>query len=169
GELRLIFFLSRKCRRFGLFSGFYRSTHPTWRIAGICYPQRHNQELSIAALLPPTTTFPLNTQESCYLPITYKPAYKLGCQTTTTTTTTTTKPFWARVEIQQKPQVKDSRLPNNPTTLGLFGNNVSQNHGFTILYFARVWRSWAPPKCCFFIWLVAQNRCWTVDRLAKGD
>jgi hypothetical protein len=26
---------------------------------------------------------------------------------------------------------------------------------------------WALPKCRFFIWLVAQKRCWTTDRLAK--
>jgi len=30
----------------------------------------------------------------------------------------------------------------------------------------RVWKSWAPNKCRFFMWLVAHNRCWTADRLA---
>jgi hypothetical protein len=30
-----------------------------------------------------------------------------------------------------------------------------------------VWKSWAPLKCCFFLWLAAQNRCWMADRLAK--
>lgn len=34
-------------------------------------------------------------------------------------------------------------------------------------HYKRVWKTWAPPKCRFFIWLVAQNRCWTADRLAK--
>jgi hypothetical protein len=29
-----------------------------------------------------------------------------------------------------------------------------------------IWRSWAPSKCRF-LWLVAQNKCWTADRLAK--
>ena len=33
--------------------------------------------------------------------------------------------------------------------------------------YERVWKSWAPPKCKFFMWLVAHNRCWTADRLAK--
>jgi hypothetical protein len=31
----------------------------------------------------------------------------------------------------------------------------------------RVWRTWAPDKCRFFIWLVEHNRCWTSDKLAK--
>uniref|UniRef100_A0A8R7R329 Reverse transcriptase zinc-binding domain-containing protein n=1 Tax=Triticum urartu TaxID=4572 RepID=A0A8R7R329_TRIUA len=30
-----------------------------------------------------------------------------------------------------------------------------------------VWKSWAPPKCKFFAWLVMQNRVWTVGRLAR--
>jgi hypothetical protein len=31
----------------------------------------------------------------------------------------------------------------------------------------RIWQSWAPPKCKFFMWLVALRRCWTNDRLQK--
>nr|ACF87181.1 unknown [Zea mays] len=31
----------------------------------------------------------------------------------------------------------------------------------------RVWKSWAPRKCKFFIWVVEHDRCWTADRLAK--
>jgi hypothetical protein len=34
-------------------------------------------------------------------------------------------------------------------------------------YYKMVWKSWAPPKCRFFIWLVTQKRCWTANRLAK--
>jgi len=33
--------------------------------------------------------------------------------------------------------------------------------------YERIWKSWAPPKCRFFMCLVAHNRCWTADRLAK--
>jgi hypothetical protein len=33
--------------------------------------------------------------------------------------------------------------------------------------FERVWESWAPSKCSFFLWLVMHNRCWIADRLAK--
>nr|ABA97942.1 retrotransposon protein, putative, LINE subclass [Oryza sativa Japonica Group] len=28
-----------------------------------------------------------------------------------------------------------------------------------------IWKSWAPPRCCYFLWLVALNRCWTADCL----
>ena len=31
----------------------------------------------------------------------------------------------------------------------------------------RIWKSWAPGKCKFFMWLVAHNRCWTADRLLQ--
>ncbi|TVU04225.1 hypothetical protein EJB05_50204, partial [Eragrostis curvula] len=29
--------------------------------------------------------------------------------------------------------------------------------------YSRIWKTWAPPKCRFFMWLVAHNRCWTAD------
>ncbi|WVZ74309.1 hypothetical protein U9M48_022508 [Paspalum notatum var. saurae] len=31
----------------------------------------------------------------------------------------------------------------------------------------RIWKSWAPSNCRFFIWLAINNKCWTSDRLAK--
>jgi len=30
-----------------------------------------------------------------------------------------------------------------------------------------VWKSWAPAKCKFFVWLAVQDRLWTADRLAR--
>jgi len=31
----------------------------------------------------------------------------------------------------------------------------------------RIWKSWYPLRCEFFIWLAIDNRCWTADCLAK--
>jgi hypothetical protein len=35
--------------------------------------------------------------------------------------------------------------------------------------FKRIWKTWAPPKCRFFLWLAAHKKCWTADRLARHD
>jgi len=34
--------------------------------------------------------------------------------------------------------------------------------------YERIWKTWAPTKWRFFLWLVAHNKCWTADRLARG-
>jgi hypothetical protein len=46
---------------------------------------------------------------------------------------------------------------------GLFAGSTSFGH------YRRVWKTWTPPKCRFFLWLwlAAHKRCWTADRLAK--
>jgi hypothetical protein len=31
----------------------------------------------------------------------------------------------------------------------------------------RLWKSWAPPKCKYFLWLAIRNKCWTSDRLER--
>jgi hypothetical protein len=33
----------------------------------------------------------------------------------------------------------------------------------------RIWRSWTPGRCHFFMWLVAHNHYWTADRLARQN
>ncbi|GJN24972.1 hypothetical protein PR202_gb12751 [Eleusine coracana subsp. coracana] len=33
----------------------------------------------------------------------------------------------------------------------------------------RIWKTWSPPKCKFFMWLVAHIRFWTADRLARRN
>jgi hypothetical protein len=30
-----------------------------------------------------------------------------------------------------------------------------------------LWKSWAPPKCIFFLWLAIRNKCWTSDILER--
>jgi hypothetical protein len=34
-------------------------------------------------------------------------------------------------------------------------------------HYGKVWKTWALAKCRYFVWLVANNKCWTADRLAK--
>ena len=54
---------------------------------------------------------------------------------------------------------------------GSYSCKSAYNSMFTgIIGFApwkRVWKSWAPPNCRFFVWLAINNKCWTSDRLAK--
>jgi hypothetical protein len=33
--------------------------------------------------------------------------------------------------------------------------------------YERIWKTWAPPKYRFFLWLVAHKKCWTTNRLEK--
>jgi hypothetical protein len=42
----------------------------------------------------------------------------------------------------------------------------AQFEGMTNSYMMKaVWKTWAPPKCKLFAWLILQNRVWTADRL----
>lgn len=31
----------------------------------------------------------------------------------------------------------------------------------------RLWKTWTPLRCKFFLWLAVQNRCWTANHLAR--
>jgi hypothetical protein len=33
--------------------------------------------------------------------------------------------------------------------------------------YERIWKAWVPPKCRYFAWLVALQKCWTADRPEK--
>jgi hypothetical protein len=51
-------------------------------------------------------------------------------------------------------------------TLALLGTKASVGaSGFGP--WERIWKSWAPGKCKFFLWTAALNLCWTADRLAR--
>jgi hypothetical protein len=52
--------------------------------------------------------------------------------------------------------------------LGLFfsksHNNVLFMGSTTFELWKRLWYSWVPPKCKFFLWLAMKNKCWTIAR-----
>jgi hypothetical protein len=54
---------------------------------------------------------------------------------------------------------------------GLFSSKSCYNVLFlgstAFEHWKRLWKTWAPPKCKFFLWLAVRNKCWTADRLKK--
>jgi hypothetical protein len=72
-------------------------------------------------------------------------------------------------------------------TLAIYELDISRNHYFFNLRASKsayetlfigavhfepwelIWKSWAPKKCQFFIWLAVHKRCWTADRLARRE
>ena len=73
-------------------------------------------------------------------------------------------------DFELQPEVEDShtwKLSNG----GQYSAKSAYDSFFVgkILFrpWERIWKTWAPAKCRFFLWLVAHKRCWTSDRLAR--
>jgi hypothetical protein len=77
--------------------------------------------------------------------------------------------IWISVqEFQLAPGVADQHIWT-PSPSGSFSKSAYDCFFLGAVTFEpadRIWRTWAPPKCKFFLWLAALNRCWTADRLA---
>jgi hypothetical protein len=73
-------------------------------------------------------------------------------------------------EIVLQPSIEDKHVFSIAPD-GIYSAKVAYEGFFMgstyFSHYPRVWKTWAPPKCRFFLWLVAHNRCWTADRLAK--
>jgi hypothetical protein len=73
-------------------------------------------------------------------------------------------------EVELQPETEDNHI-FSIAPLGIYSAKSAYEGLFlgssSFGHYERVWKTWAPPKCRFFIWLVAHNRCWTADRLAK--
>jgi hypothetical protein len=72
------------------------------------------------------------------------------------------------LDIQLQPEVEDThfwRLSTNEK----YSTKLGYDHlfmGATLFKpCERIWKSWAPPKCRFFLWFAAHKHCWTADRL----
>jgi hypothetical protein len=79
--------------------------------------------------------------------------------------------IWTTVQdIQLVPGVVDLHIWT-PSSSGAFSSKSAYERFFVgAVNFEpadRIWKTWAPTKCKFFLWLAALNRCWTVDRLAR--
>jgi hypothetical protein len=72
------------------------------------------------------------------------------------------------LNIQLQPGVNDTHFWRLAASRQ-YSANVAYEGFFvgSVQPFERRWKTWTPPKCHFFLWLVAQRKCWTADRLAR--
>ena len=73
-------------------------------------------------------------------------------------------------EVVLQPEVDDSHIWRFSSTGKYSAKSAYEAMFIGATHFKpweRIWRSWAPGKCRFFMWLVAHNKCWTADRLAR--
>jgi hypothetical protein len=73
-------------------------------------------------------------------------------------------------EVALQPNVADTHIWRFAAS-GQYSAKSAYEAMFTVaIHFKpweRIWKSWAPSKCKFFLWLVALTKCWTADRLAR--
>jgi hypothetical protein len=79
--------------------------------------------------------------------------------------------IWVLVQqVQLAPGVPDQHIWT-PSLSGKYSTKSEYDRFFTgdvgFEPVGRIWNTWALPKCKFFLWLAAINRCWTADRLAR--
>ncbi|WVZ79231.1 hypothetical protein U9M48_026835 [Paspalum notatum var. saurae] len=73
-------------------------------------------------------------------------------------------------EVELHPGIEDQHIWTPPST-GEFSTKSAYRRFFAGAIdfepWRLIWKTWAPPRCKFFIWLAVLNRCWTADRLAR--
>ena len=79
--------------------------------------------------------------------------------------------LWQRLSnVVLQPEVEDTHIWQFST-----GGQYTTKSAYEALFIGstqfgaweRIWKSWAPGKCKFFLWTAAHKRCWTADRLAR--
>ena len=73
-------------------------------------------------------------------------------------------------DFQLQPDIEDSHIWRFSSSGQYSAKSAYENFFIGSTQFGpyeRIWKSWAPPKCRFFMWLVAHDWCWTADRLAR--
>jgi hypothetical protein len=74
------------------------------------------------------------------------------------------------LEVQLQPEVDDTHKWRLVASGQYLAKSSYDNlfMGATLFELCeRIWKSWAPPKCHMFLWLVAHKWCWTADRLVR--
>lgn len=79
--------------------------------------------------------------------------------------------LWDLLEnVELQPEVEDTHIWQFSSS-GLYSAKSAYEALFTgstqFSPWERIWKSWAPNKCKFFMWTVAYKKCWTADRLAR--
>jgi hypothetical protein len=71
-----------------------------------------------------------------------------------------------------QPQHEDT-ITWTPSTNGEYSTSSAYRAQFSEFppspALAMIWKTWAPPKCKFFAWLILQDRVWTSERLARRN
>jgi hypothetical protein len=72
-------------------------------------------------------------------------------------------------EVVLQPEIEDSHIWQFTQTGQYSAKSAYEAMFIGLVQFnpwERIWKSWAPGKCKFFLWLATHNKCWTADRLA---
>ncbi|WVZ69533.1 hypothetical protein U9M48_018306 [Paspalum notatum var. saurae] len=79
--------------------------------------------------------------------------------------------LWSLIEgVELRPDVADKhqwRFASHGSYSSKSAYEAFFVGSITFAPWRRVWKTWAPLRCKFFIWLVFKKRLWTADRLAK--
>jgi hypothetical protein len=69
-------------------------------------------------------------------------------------------------EVILQPRVEDAHVWRL-STAGKYSAKSTYEAFFigstTFRPWEHIWKTWAPGKCRFFMWLAAHNKCWTAD------
>jgi len=79
--------------------------------------------------------------------------------------------LWELLEgFELQPEVEDTHIWKFSTSGNFTTKSAYESFFIGSVHFdswERIWKTWAPGKCKFFLWTVGQKKCWTVDRLAR--
>jgi hypothetical protein len=79
--------------------------------------------------------------------------------------------LWELLEgLELQPEVEDTHISQFSTSGNFSTKSAYEAFCIGSIQFKsweRIWKSWGPGKCRFFLWTVAHKKCWTADRLAR--